>query len=122
MVKPCMDQLPDPIEQELPDFQPLWAVTRAMSKKAMVTENLYDIDFTNYVVGHSFKIENTKLLSHNLPGCQTHSKDSTSVSDHLIFSLDPLVEEDHNTKSRLQPSEEQHKDPEISPLFQTTIR
>ena len=40
MVKPCMDQLPDPIEQELPDFQPLWAVTRAMSKKAMVTENL----------------------------------------------------------------------------------
>ena len=36
---PCMDQSPDPIEQELPDLYPSCAVTRAMAKKAMLTEN-----------------------------------------------------------------------------------
>ena len=34
---PCMDQSPDPIEQELPDLYPSCAVTRAMAKKAMLT-------------------------------------------------------------------------------------
>ena len=29
----CMDQSPDPIEQELPEFYPSCAVTRAMTKK-----------------------------------------------------------------------------------------
>ena len=36
---PCTDQSPDPIEQELPDLYPSCAVTRAMAKKAMLTEN-----------------------------------------------------------------------------------
>ena len=36
---PCIDQSPDPIEQELPDLYPSCAVTRAMAKKAMLTEN-----------------------------------------------------------------------------------
>ena len=31
---PCIDQPPDPIEQEIPDLYPSCAVTRAMAKKA----------------------------------------------------------------------------------------
>ena len=40
----CMDQSPDPIERELPDLYPSCAVTRAMAKKAMLTENQSDFD------------------------------------------------------------------------------
>ena len=35
---PCMDQSPDPIEQELPYLYPSCALIRAMAKKAMLTE------------------------------------------------------------------------------------
>ena len=64
---PCMDQSPDPIEQELPDLYPSCAVTRAMAKKAMLTENQSDVDLTDSFIGQSFKNEITKSLSHNLP-------------------------------------------------------
>ena len=115
---PCMDQLPDPIEQELPDLYPSCAVTRAMAKKAMLTENQSDVDLTDSFIGQSFKNEITKSLSHNLPEHQTYSNDSTSVSDHFPSSL---VEEGHDIRSRSQLSKEQHKDPEISPLFQKAV-
>ena len=36
---PCIDLSPDPIQQELPDLNPSCAVTRAMAKKAMLTES-----------------------------------------------------------------------------------
>ena len=52
---PCMDQSPDPIEQELPDLYPSCAVTRAMAKKAMLTENQSDVDLTDSFIGQSFK-------------------------------------------------------------------
>ena len=115
---PCMDQSPDPIEQELPDLYPSCAVTRAMAKKATLTENQSDVDLTDSFIGQSFKNEITKSLSHNLPEHQTDSNDSTSVSDHFPSSL---VEEDHDIRSRSQLSKEQHKDPEISPLFQKAV-
>ena len=115
---PCMDQSPDPIEQELPDLYPSCAVTRAMAKKAMLTENQSDVDLTDSFIGQSFKNEITKSLSHNLPEHQTDSNDSTSVSDHFPSSL---VEEGHDIRSRSQLSKEQHKDPEISPLFQKAV-
>ena len=115
---PCMDQSPDPIEQELPDLYPSCAVTRAMAKKAMLTENQSDIDLTDSFIGQSFKNEITKSLSHNLPEHQTDSNDSTSVSDHFPSSL---VEEGHDIRSRSQLSKEQHKDPEISPLFHKAV-
>ena len=115
---PCMDQSPDPIEQELPDLYPSCAVTRAMAKKAMLTENQSDIDLTDSFIGQSFKNEITKSLSHNLPEHQTYSNDSVSVSDHFPSSL---VEEGHDIRSRSQLSKEQHKDPEISPLFQKAV-
>ena len=115
---PCIDQSPDPIEQELPDLYPSCAVTRAMAKKAMLTENQSDVDLTDSFIGQSFKNEITKSLSHNLPEHQTDSNDSTSVSYHFPLSL---VEEDHDIRSRSQLSKEQHKDPEISPLFQKAV-
>ena len=115
---PCMEQSPDPIQQELPDLYPSCAVTRAMAKKAMLTENQSDVDLTDSFIGQSFKNEITKSLSHNLPEHQTYSNDSTSVSDHFPSSL---VEEDHDIRSRSQLSKEQHKDPEISPLFQKAV-
>ena len=111
---PCMDQSPDPIEQELPDLYPSCPVTRAMAKRAMLTENQSDVDLTDSFIGQSFKYEITRSLSHNLPEYQTDSDDSTSVSDHFPSSL---VEEGHDIRSRSQLSKEQHKDPEISPLF-----
>ena len=115
---PCMDQSPDPIEQELPDLYPSCAVTRAMAKKAMLTENQSDVDLTDSFIGQSFKNEITKSLSHNLSEHQTDSNDCTSVSDHFPSSL---VEEDHDIRSRSQLSKEQHKDPEILPLFQKAV-
>ena len=115
---PCMDQSPDPIEQELPHLYPSCAVTRAMAKKATLTENQSDVDLTDSFIGQSFKNEITKSLSHNLPEHQTDSNDSTSVSDHFPSSL---VEEDHDIRSKSQLSKEQHKDPEISPLFQKAV-
>ena len=115
---PCRDQSPDPIEQELPDLYPSCAVTRAMAKKAMLTENQSDVDLTDSFIGQSFKNEITKSLSHNLPEHQTDSNDSTLVSDHFPSSL---VEEDHEIRSRSQLSKEQHKDPEISPFFQKAV-
>ena len=104
-----MDQSPDPIEQELPDLYPSCAVTRAMAKKAMLTENQSDVDLTDSFIGQSFKNEITRSLSHNLPGYQTDSDDSTSVSDQFPSSL---VEEGHDLRSKSQLSKEQHKDPE----------
>ena len=115
---PCMDQSPDPIEQELPDLYPPCAVTRAMATEAMLTENQSDVDLTDSFIGQSFKNEITKSLSHNLPEHQTDSNDSTSVSYHFPSSL---VEEGHDIRSRSQLSKEQHKDPEISPLFQKAV-
>ena len=37
---PCEDQLPDPIEQEIPDLYPSCAVTRAMAKKAKLNDGI----------------------------------------------------------------------------------
>ena len=115
---PCMNQSPDPIEQELPDLYPSCAVTGAIAKKAMLTENQSDVDLTDSFIGQSFKNEITRSLSHNLPGHQTDSNNSMSVSDHFPLSLG---KEGHNIKSRSQLSKEQHKDPEISPLFQKAV-
>ena len=69
--RPCMKQSPDPIEQELPDLYPSCAVTRAMAKKAMLTENQSDVDLTDSFIGQSFQNEITRSLSHNFPEHQT---------------------------------------------------
>ena len=94
------------------------AVTRAMAKKAMLTINQSDNDLTDSFIGQSFKNEITKSLSYNLTEHQTDSNDSTLVSDHFPLSL---VGEDHDIRSRPRLSKEQHKDTEISPLFQKAV-
>ena len=47
----CIDQPPDPIEQEIPDLYPSCAVTRAMAKKAK--QNDEDINLTDTFLGQS---------------------------------------------------------------------
>ena len=89
-----------------------------MAKKAMLTDNQSAVDLTDPFIDQSFKNEITKSLSHNLPEHQTNSNDSTSVSDYFPSFL---VEEDHDIRSRSQLSKEQHKDPEISPLFHKVV-
>ena len=46
----CIDQSPDPIEQELPHFNPSCAAPRAMS-----TKNQSDVDLPDSFIGQSFK-------------------------------------------------------------------
>ena len=50
---PCIDQSPNPIEQELPDLYPSCVVTRAMAKKAMLTENQSDVDLSDSFIAQS---------------------------------------------------------------------
>ena len=114
---PRIDQSPDPIEQELLDLYLSCAVTRALAKKAMLTENQSDVNLTDSFISHSFKNEINKSLVHNLPEHQTDSNDCTSVSNHFPSSLFG----DHGIRSRSQLSTEHHKGPEISPLFQKAV-
>ena len=115
---PCMGQSPDPIEQELPDLCPSCAITRTMTKKAMLTENQSDVDMIDSFIGQSYKNEIAKSLSHNLPKHKTDSNESTSVSDHFSSSL---VEEDHEIRSRSQLCKEKHKDLKILFLFKKVV-
>ena len=54
---PFMDQSPNPIKQELPDLYLSCAFTRAMAKKAMLTENQSNFVLTDSFIGQSFKNE-----------------------------------------------------------------
>ena len=81
---PCMDQSPDPIEQELPDLYPSCAVTRAMAKKAMLTENQSDVDLTDSFIGQSFKM---RLLSLFLITCLNIRQTQMTVHQYLIIFL-----------------------------------
>ena len=47
---PCMDQSPDPIEPELSYLYPSCAVTRAMAKKTMLTENQSDVVLSDSLI------------------------------------------------------------------------
>ena len=68
---PCVDQPPDPIEQEIPDLYPSCAVTRAMVKKAILNHGVQDINLTDNFIGQSFNDEISNSLS----------------PSHLIFRL-----------------------------------
>ena len=52
---PCVDQPPDPIEEEIPDLYPSCAVTRAMAKKAKLYDGMQDINLTDTLIGQSFQ-------------------------------------------------------------------
>ena len=59
---PCEDQLPDPIEQEIPNLYPSCAVTRAMVKKAKLNDGIQYIDLTDTFIGQSFHCVNVYVF------------------------------------------------------------
>ncbi|MCG8117700.1 MAG: RNase H-like domain-containing protein [Candidatus Thiodiazotropha endolucinida] len=107
---PCMNQPPDPIEQEIPDLYPSCAVTRAMSRKAKQNDGKQDFDFTDTFLGQSFNDEIRRSLSPSLPDKQTDFHENNSSFD---------LGNDKMSGSQL--AIEQHKDPEISPLFERVL-
>ena len=112
---PCIDQPPDPIEQEIPDLYPSCAVTRAMAKKAKQNER--DIDLTDTLLGKSFKREITNSLSSSLSGKQTDLSDNKSESSHYS-SISNDQCQGHDFVSRSQFCKAQHNDSEILPLLE----
>ena len=117
---PCIDQPPDPIEQEIPDLYPSFAITRAMAKKAK--QNELDIDLTDTFLGQSFKHEIINSLS---PGLSDKQTDLSDLSDESDFSHYSSILNDqgqcHGLVSRSQLCKEQHNDPEILPLLERAL-
>ena len=114
---PCLDQPPDPIEQEIPDLYPSCAITRAMAKKAK--QNDGDIDLTDTFLGQSFKHEITNSLSSSLSDKQTELRNKSESSHYSAILNDQG--QGHDLMSRSQLCKEQHKDPEILPLLERAL-
>ena len=114
----CVDQPPDPIEQEIPDLYPSCAVTRAMAKKDNQNYGMQDINLTDTMVGQFYKDEISNSLSPSQSGIQTDFDTSRSNLD-----LSPLISNDqgHDQLSRSHLCKEQHSDPEISPLSERVL-
>ena len=101
---PCLDQSPDPIEQEIPDLYPSSAVTRAMAKKAK--HNDEEIDLIDTFLGQSFTHEIINSLSPSLSGKQTDLSDK-SESSHYSSILNDQGQ-GHDLVSGSQLCKEQH--------------
>ena len=117
---PCVDQPPDPIEQEIPDLYPSCAVTRAMAKKAKLYDGMQDINLTDTLIGQSFNKEISTSLSPSQSEIQTDPSNPRSGSEN---DLSPSTSNDqgHDQMSRSQLCKEQHSDSEISPLFERAL-
>ena len=115
---PCVDQPPDPIEEEIPDLYPSCAVTRAMAKKAKQNDGMQDIALTDTLIGQSFNGEISNSLSPSQSDIQADFDTSRSNTD-----LSPSISNDqgHEQLSRSQLCKEQHSDPEISTLFEKAL-
>ena len=111
---PCVDQPPDPIEQEIPDLYPSCAVTRAMAKKANLNHGTQDIDLNDTMIGQFYKDEISNSLSPSQSDIQTDFDTPRSNTD-----LSPSISNDQLSRSQL--CKEQHSDPEISPLFDRAL-
>ena len=111
---PCVDQPPDPIEQEIPDLYPSCAVTRAMAKKANQNYGMQDINIADTLIGQSFNDEISNSFSPTQSDIQTNFDTSRSNLD-----LSPSISNDQLSRSQL--CKEQHSDPEISPLFDRAL-
>ena len=115
---PCVDQPPDPIEQEIPDLYLSCAVTRAMAKKAKQSNGMQDINLAVTLISQSFNDEISNSLSPSQSDIQTEFDTSSSNSD-----LSPSIANDqgYDQLSRSQLCKEQHSDPEISSLFERVL-
>ena len=115
---PCVDQPPDPIEQEIPDLYPSCAVTRVMAKKAKQNHGMQDINLADTLIGQPFNDEISKYFSPSQSDIQTDFGTSMSNTD-----LSPSISNDqgHDHLSRSQLFKEQHSDPLLSPLFDRAL-
>ena len=86
---PCVDQPPDPIEQEIPDLYPSCAVTIAMAKKAKQNDGMQDNALTNTLIGQSFNDE----ISNSLSPSQSDIQADTSRSN---TDLSPSISNDQD--------------------------
>ena len=111
---PCVDQPPDPIEQEIPDLYPSCAVTRAMAKKANQNNWMQDINLADTLIGQSINDEISNSLSSSQSDIQTDFYTSRSNLD-----LSTSISNDQLSRSQLY--KEQHSDPEISCLFDRAL-
>ena len=89
---PSLDQIPDPIEQEIPDLYPSCAVTRAMAKKAILNDETPDVDLFDTIIGQSFNDQVNNPI--------THSR-SEKQADLSTSQTDPNIQ-GHDTMSRSQ--------------------
>ena len=102
--KPCLDQNSDFIEEEFPDLYPSCVVTRAMARaKNDSTENdqhADDIDLADSCLAKFF--ENDQVATSNESDLFTNKILSQSISKSNLIT-------------------EQHKDPELSTLFEKAV-
>ena len=78
---PCVDQPPDPIEQEISCRFPSFAVTRAMAKKASQNYGMQDINLADTLISQSFNGEISNSLSPSQSDIQTDFDTSRSNTD-----------------------------------------
>ena len=89
---PCVDQPPDPIEQEIRDLYPSCAVTRAMAKKAKQNDGMQDIALTDTLIGQSFNDEISNSLSPSQSDIQADFDTSRSNTDlSLQFQMTKVM-------------------------------
>ena len=101
---PCVEQLPDPVEKEIPNLYPACAVTRAMIKKKLSDEDK-DVDtFISQVFGEA--------VPKNLSGTKSLEDDDDDISS---------LRKNAELNSRSHLIAEQHRDPDISPLFPRAV-
>ncbi len=84
--KPCVDQVDDQVEQEIPDLYPACAVTRAMSKKS--------VDMSKKSPELDFELMNT-FVGQALSGDPTVDLSDATVCDNDAF----MKEDDHFVQS-----------------------
>lgn len=105
---PCLNQTSDPIEKEIPGLYPSCAVTRAMSKKKAIEDDINpDVDLAVTFM--------SQVCETDLPEVPEEFKSSGKNSPDASFS----GYEEKISKGNL--ISEQHKDPDISCLFARTV-
>ena len=103
---PCLNQTSDPIEKEIPGLYSSCAVTRAMSKKKAIEDDISpDVDLADTFMS---QVCETDLPSEEFESSGKNSPDE-SVSDYR----------EKMSKGNL--IAEQHKDPDIFRLFSRTV-
>ena len=107
---PCVDQLPDPIDQEILDLYPPCAITRTMAKKANQNHRMQDSDLADTLIGQSLNDDISNSLSPSQSDIQTYFDTPRSNLD-----ISPSIPnyQGHDQLSRPQLCKEQYSDPGI---------